>query len=225
MKMTSLVDYILSLFSNEEAARSFVSAPGQAMTNAGLVNVSPAEVSSVVANAVPGLAISSDDPIGGLQQAVAGQHGFVPPTSDLGAVPTFVGQEAGPFINAAGPMIGDAGIAANTAGLVAGEVGAGLGNVVATDVGAGLATGIDAVGLPTGAAVAAPGLAFIEPTGGVGAGVGLGAQAGVGVGFEVQAGIGAQAGVGLGLGVGTGVGVGAQAGVGVGFEVEAGIGA
>src|ERR1700710_1642617 len=141
MKMTSLMDYILSLFTNEEAARSFVSAPGQAMTNAGLVNVSPAEVSSVAANAVPGLALSSDDPIGGLQQAVAGQHGFVPPTSDPGLVSTFVGQEASPFVNAAGPIIDDAGIAAGNAGLVAGEVGAGLANVVATDVGVGLAQG------------------------------------------------------------------------------------
>lgn len=76
MKMTSLVDYILSLFRSEDAARSFVASSGQAMTNAGLVNVSPVEISSAAANALPFLNLGAGDPIGGLQQAVADQYGL-----------------------------------------------------------------------------------------------------------------------------------------------------
>ncbi|BCI91746.1 hypothetical protein NIIDMKKI_69520 [Mycobacterium kansasii] len=76
MNMTSLVDYILSLFRSEDAARSFVAAPGQAMTNAGLINVSPAEFSSAAASALPFLDLGAGDPIGGVQQAVADQHGL-----------------------------------------------------------------------------------------------------------------------------------------------------
>lgn len=41
MKMTSLIDYILSLFRSEDAARSFVAAPGRAMTSAGLIDIAP----------------------------------------------------------------------------------------------------------------------------------------------------------------------------------------
>ncbi len=77
------------------------------MTNAGLINVSPAEVSSAVASAVPGVLVSSDDPISGLQQAVADQHGFAMPTSDAGVVSSFIAQDAG-------PVIGNAGLVATT---------------------------------------------------------------------------------------------------------------
>ncbi|WP_216639118.1 IniB N-terminal domain-containing protein, partial [Mycobacterium asiaticum] len=217
--MTSLVDYILSLFRNEEAARSFVAAPGQAMTNAGLVNVSPAEVSSAVATAVPGVALSSDDPIIGLRQAVADQHGLTPFTSDPAGLSPFVAPDAGPVLNAAGPVIGNVGAVTSDAGVIAADAG-----FLAGSAGAGLASGVNAglVAQPGADVVpgVAPGLAFVEPTGGFGAGVGVGAQAGLSVDLGVQAGIGA----GAGLGVGTGVGVGAQAGVGIGIGVEAGIG-
>lgn len=64
MKMTSLVDYILSLFRSEDAARSFVASSGQAMTNAGLVNVSPVEISSAAANALPFLNLGAGDRLG-----------------------------------------------------------------------------------------------------------------------------------------------------------------
>src|ERR1700739_4428657 len=74
--MKALIQYILDLFTNPEAAQAFVSSPGQAMTNAGLVNVSPDEFSSAVATAMPDLNLGAGDPIGGLQQAVADQYGY-----------------------------------------------------------------------------------------------------------------------------------------------------
>ena len=69
--MNLLIDYILSLFSNEEAAQNFFSGPGQAMTNAGLINVMPDELAAAAASAVPGVPIPDGDPVGGLQQALA----------------------------------------------------------------------------------------------------------------------------------------------------------
>src|SRR5436305_490723 len=109
--MTSLVDYILSLFRSEDAAQSFVADPGQAMTNAGLVNVSPVELSSVAASVVPGLALDAANPVAGLQQAVATQYGFAP-TYDTGVVSMNAAQDSG-------------------AALVAGDAGIGMANVVA----------------------------------------------------------------------------------------------
>ncbi len=76
--MDSLIQYILDLFTNPDAARAFVSGPGQAMTDAGLVNVAPDEFSSAVANALPGLPLGVGDPIGGLQQVLADQYGYAP---------------------------------------------------------------------------------------------------------------------------------------------------
>lgn len=76
MKMTSLIDYILSLFRSEDAARSFVAAPGRAMTSAGLIDIAPHQISSVAANVVPGLNLGAGDPMSGLRQAVAARHGF-----------------------------------------------------------------------------------------------------------------------------------------------------
>lgn len=69
--MTSLIDYILSLFRSEDAARSFVAAPGRAMTSAGLIDIAPHQISSVAANVVPGLNLGAGDPMSGLRQAVA----------------------------------------------------------------------------------------------------------------------------------------------------------
>ncbi|WP_052425541.1 IniB N-terminal domain-containing protein [Mycobacterium kyorinense] len=78
--MTSLIDYILDLFRNEDAARAFVASPEQAMSDAGLAGVSAEQVSSVAATAVPGLTIDSADPMAGLQQAVSSQFGFASPS-------------------------------------------------------------------------------------------------------------------------------------------------
>ena len=69
--MNSLIQYILDLFINPDAARAFVSGPGQAMTDAGLVNVAPEEFSSAVAGAMPGLGLPPGDPVGNLQQVIA----------------------------------------------------------------------------------------------------------------------------------------------------------
>src|ERR1700722_7536520 len=62
--MNELIQYILDLFTNPGAAQAFVSAPGQAITDAGLVNVAPDVFSSAVANAMPGVDLGPGDPIG-----------------------------------------------------------------------------------------------------------------------------------------------------------------
>ncbi|WP_167107201.1 IniB N-terminal domain-containing protein [Mycobacterium sp. DL592] len=76
--MLTLIDWILGLFRDEDAARSFVSAPEQSLRDAGLAGVSAAQVSAVAATAVPGLALGDGDPIVGLQRAVSNQYGFAP---------------------------------------------------------------------------------------------------------------------------------------------------
>lgn len=76
--MLTLIDWILDLFRNEDAARAFVAAPEQTMRDAGLAGVSAAQISSVAATAVPGLVLGGGDPIVGLQRAVSNQYGFAP---------------------------------------------------------------------------------------------------------------------------------------------------
>lgn len=76
--MLTLIDWILDLFRNEDAARAFVAAPEQTMRDAGLAGVSAAQVSAVAATAVPGLVLGGGDPIVGLQRAVSNQYGFAP---------------------------------------------------------------------------------------------------------------------------------------------------
>ncbi|MDQ1321644.1 MAG: hypothetical protein QG655_2889 [Actinomycetota bacterium] len=76
--MFALIDWILSLFRSEDAARAFVNAPEQAMRDAGLTGISAAQLSSVATTAVPGLVLGGGDPIVGLQRAVANQYGFAP---------------------------------------------------------------------------------------------------------------------------------------------------
>src|ERR1700687_1727583 len=126
--MNSLIDFILSLFRSEGAAQSFLASPGQAMTNAGLINVSPQQFALAAANAVPDLALGGGDPIGAVQQAVADQFGFAPSfgpgfVSDPGFVsaPGFVDPGFGPALVAQDFIAQDA-------GLVASDFGAGLPN-------------------------------------------------------------------------------------------------
>lgn len=76
--MIALIDWILSLFRSEDAARAFVAAPEQAMRDAGVAGVTAAQLSSVAATAVPGLVLGGGDPIVGLQRAVSNQYGFAP---------------------------------------------------------------------------------------------------------------------------------------------------
>ncbi|BBY63470.1 IniB N-terminal domain-containing protein [Mycolicibacterium helvum] len=76
--MLTLLDWILDLFRNEDAARAFVAAPDQTVRDAGFAGVTAAQVSTVAATAVPGLALGGGDPIVGLQRAVSNQYGFAP---------------------------------------------------------------------------------------------------------------------------------------------------
>jgi hypothetical protein len=76
--MVNLIDYILDLFRDENQAQAFVSDPGQAMVDAGLSNVTSAQLQSVAATAVPSLALGGGDPVFGLQQAVSSHFGFDP---------------------------------------------------------------------------------------------------------------------------------------------------
>ena len=51
--------------------RDYVAHPEQALLDAGLGNVAPAQLASVAATAVPSLALGAGDPVIGLQRAVA----------------------------------------------------------------------------------------------------------------------------------------------------------
>src|SRR5277367_4979570 len=75
--MDALIQYILDLFINPEAAQAFLGGPEQAMNDAGLVNVAPDEFALAAANAMPGTELGGD-PIGGLQQVLTDQYGYAP---------------------------------------------------------------------------------------------------------------------------------------------------
>src|ERR1700677_1211695 len=75
--MDALIQYILDLFTNPGAAQAFLFGPEQAMSDAGLVNVSPDEFSTAAATAVPGMDFGGD-PIGGLRQVLTDQYGDGP---------------------------------------------------------------------------------------------------------------------------------------------------
>ena len=73
--MTTLIDFILDLFRSPAAASSFVLDPDGALRDAGLPNVTAAQLASVAATAAPaGYALGGGDPILGLQRAVADHH-------------------------------------------------------------------------------------------------------------------------------------------------------
>jgi len=76
--MLSLIDFILNLFRDRGAAADYVAHPEQALLDAGLGNVAPAQLASVAATAVPSLALGAGDPVIGLQRAVANNWGFEP---------------------------------------------------------------------------------------------------------------------------------------------------
>ncbi|WP_029117099.1 IniB N-terminal domain-containing protein [Mycobacterium sp. URHB0044] len=80
--MTSLIDYILDLFRSPDVAASFIQDPDGAMRDAGLPNVSAAQLASVAATAAPaGVALGGGDPVHGLQRAVADYHSIASPFS------------------------------------------------------------------------------------------------------------------------------------------------
>ncbi|MGE2833056.1 IniB N-terminal domain-containing protein [Mycobacterium sp. SMC-4] len=73
--MQTLIDFILDLFRSPAAATSFVADPDGALRDAGLPNVTAAQLASVAATAAPaGYALGGGDPIVGLQRAVADHH-------------------------------------------------------------------------------------------------------------------------------------------------------
>ncbi|MBJ7463612.1 MAG: IniB N-terminal domain-containing protein [Mycolicibacterium sp.] len=73
--MTTIIDYILDLFRSPDLAGAFVSNPEQALRDAGLPNVTAAQLSAVAATAAPaGVALGGGDPVLGLQRAVADHH-------------------------------------------------------------------------------------------------------------------------------------------------------
>jgi Head domain of trimeric autotransporter adhesin len=95
--MPNLVDWILELFRDQQLAQDFVTNPGPTMASAGLSTVSSAQLASVAAATVPGLALGSGggDAVLGLQQAVSNHFGFAP------AMPSF-SPFAGPLADLAG---------------------------------------------------------------------------------------------------------------------------
>ncbi|MDZ4266134.1 MAG: IniB N-terminal domain-containing protein [Mycobacterium sp.] len=73
--MTTLIDFILDLFRSPASAASFVVDPDGALRDAGLPNVTAAQLASVAATAAPaGYALGGGDPVVGLQRAVADHH-------------------------------------------------------------------------------------------------------------------------------------------------------
>jgi hypothetical protein len=80
--MTTLIDYILDLFRSPDVAASFIQDPDGAMRDAGLPNVSAAQLASVAASAAPaGVALGGGDPVQGLQRAVSDYHSIASPFS------------------------------------------------------------------------------------------------------------------------------------------------
>lgn len=71
----NIIDFILDLFRDPVSAASFVVDPDGALRDAGLPNVTAAQLASVAATAAPaGYALGGGDPIVGLQRAVADHH-------------------------------------------------------------------------------------------------------------------------------------------------------
>lgn len=71
----NVIDFILDLFRNPGVAASFLMDPDGALRDAGLPNVTAAQLASVAATAAPaGYALGGGDPIYGLQRAVADHH-------------------------------------------------------------------------------------------------------------------------------------------------------
>ncbi|MDT7762482.1 MAG: hypothetical protein QOC63_1902 [Mycobacterium sp.] len=75
--MTNVIDWILDLFRDPVQAQAFINDPDRSMQNAGLANVTAAQVQAVAATVAPAAVIQGGgDPVYGLQQAVAETHGI-----------------------------------------------------------------------------------------------------------------------------------------------------
>ena len=72
-----MIDWILDLFRDPVQAQAFVNDPDRAMANAGVQNVTAAQVQAVAATVAPAAVIhGGGNPVQGLQQAVAETHGI-----------------------------------------------------------------------------------------------------------------------------------------------------
>lgn len=79
--MTTLIDFIMDLFRSPDAAARFVLDADGSLRDAGLPNVTAAQLQAVAATAAPaGLMLGGGDPVVGLQQAVASYHNIASPT-------------------------------------------------------------------------------------------------------------------------------------------------
>ncbi|MGE2692177.1 IniB N-terminal domain-containing protein [Mycolicibacterium pulveris] len=75
--MTNVIDWILNLFRDPVRAQEFIADPDRAMSNAGVHNLTAAQVQSVAATVAPAAVLQGGgDPVVGLQQAVAQTHGI-----------------------------------------------------------------------------------------------------------------------------------------------------
>ncbi|MCV7060751.1 hypothetical protein H7I76_09905 [Mycolicibacterium vaccae] len=73
--MNAIIDFILDLFRSPASAATFIADPDGALRDAGLPNVTAAQLASVAATAAPaGYVLGGGDPIVGLQRAVADHH-------------------------------------------------------------------------------------------------------------------------------------------------------
>ena len=73
--MTTLIDFILDLFRSPASAASFIADPDGSLRDAGLPNVTAAQLHAVAATAAPaGVLLGGGNPVVGLQRAVADHH-------------------------------------------------------------------------------------------------------------------------------------------------------
>lgn len=80
--MTSLIEFIIDLFRFPQVATAFVQDPEQTMRDAGLTNVTAAQIASVAASAAPaGVVLGGGDPVVGLQNAVSDYYSMRSPFS------------------------------------------------------------------------------------------------------------------------------------------------
>ena len=126
--MDSLLQFILDLFLNENSAQTFVADPNAALANAGLADVSPEQIQSVAASAIPGLELAGADPVASLAQTVSDQYGFAP-VADAAPVGQVLGDEA-------------LQVGADAGSGLAGAVGEGFGAGLGDALGGGFETGL-----------------------------------------------------------------------------------
>jgi hypothetical protein len=75
--MTNIIDWILDLFRDPVQAEAFITDPERSLQNAGLQNVTAAQMQAVAATVAPAAVLhGGGNPVLGLQQAVAETHGL-----------------------------------------------------------------------------------------------------------------------------------------------------